>query len=105
MSLKIWEINSLKLELDMEDADVQERYENAFEKLSEEENQIKRTGKCPNSREVTAICLYGFTTEFSARERPKRFSRESPSAFQDISKFTTASSNSSNSRRTMSTQI
>lgn len=45
MSLKIWEINSLKLELDMEDADVQERYENAFEKLSEEENQIKKDGK------------------------------------------------------------
>lgn len=45
MSLKIWEINSLKLELDMEDADVQERYENAFEKMSEEENQIKKDGK------------------------------------------------------------
>lgn len=45
MSLKIWEINNLKLELDMEDADVQERYENAFEKLSEEENQIKKDGK------------------------------------------------------------
>lgn len=45
MSLKIWEINSLKLELNMEDADVQERYENAFEKLSEEENQIKKDGK------------------------------------------------------------
>lgn len=45
MSLKIWEINNLKLELDMEDADVQERYENAFEKLSEEENQVKKDGK------------------------------------------------------------
>lgn len=45
MSLKIWEINNLKLELDMEDADVQERYENAFEKMSEEENQIKKDGK------------------------------------------------------------
>lgn len=45
MSLKIWEINSLKLELNMENADVQERYENAFEKLSEEENQIKKDGK------------------------------------------------------------
>ncbi len=45
MNLKIWEINGESLELDMENADVQERYENAFEKLSEEENQIKKDGK------------------------------------------------------------
>lgn len=45
MNLKIWEINGQNLELDMENADVQERYENAFEKLSEEENQIKKDGK------------------------------------------------------------
>lgn len=45
MSLKIWDINNLKLELDMEDANVQERYENAFEKMSEEEKQVKKEGK------------------------------------------------------------
>lgn len=45
MSLKIWEINGLNLELDMEVADVQERYENAFEQMSEEEKQVKKDGK------------------------------------------------------------
>lgn len=45
MSQKTWEINGLSLELDMEDADIQERYENAFEKLSEEEKQVKKDGK------------------------------------------------------------
>ena len=45
MSLKIWDINNLKLELDMENADVQERYESAFNQMSEEEKQIKKDGK------------------------------------------------------------
>lgn len=40
MSLKIWEINNLKLELDMEDADVQERYENALKLFDDERKQI-----------------------------------------------------------------
>lgn len=45
MSQKIWEINGLSLELDLEDADCMERYENAFEKMSEEEKQIPKDGK------------------------------------------------------------
>lgn len=54
MSLKTWEINGLSLELDMEDANVQERYENAFEQMSEEEKQIKKDGK--NSEFTRAYC-------------------------------------------------
>lgn len=45
MSLKTWEINGQKFELDMEDADVQERYENAFEQMTEEEKTLKKDGK------------------------------------------------------------
>lgn len=45
MSQKTWEINGLSLELDMEDAEVQERYENAFEQMAEEEKTIKNDGK------------------------------------------------------------
>lgn len=45
MSQKIWEINGMSLELDLEDADCMERYENAFEKMSEEEKQIPKDGK------------------------------------------------------------
>lgn len=40
MSQKIWNINGAELELDMEDADVQERYENALELFDEERKQI-----------------------------------------------------------------
>lgn len=45
MSQKTWEINGLSLELDMGNADVQERYESAFEQMSKEEKQIKKDGK------------------------------------------------------------
>lgn len=45
MSQKTWEINALSLELDMEDAEVQERYENAFELFEEERKQIPKDGK------------------------------------------------------------
>lgn len=45
MSQKTWEINGLSLELDMEDAEVQERYENAFEQMAEEEKTIEKDGK------------------------------------------------------------
>ncbi len=54
MSQKIWEINGLSLELDLEDADCMERYENAFEKMSEEEKQIPKDGKA--SVRIRAYC-------------------------------------------------
>lgn len=54
MSHKIWEINGLSLELDLEDADCMERYENAFEKMSEEEKQIPKDGKA--SVRIRAYC-------------------------------------------------
>lgn len=54
MSQKIWEINGLSLELDLEDADCMERYENAFDKMSEEEKQIPKDGKA--SVRIRAYC-------------------------------------------------
>lgn len=54
MSQKIWEINGLSLELDLEDADCMERYENAFDKMSEEEKQIPKDGKA--SARIRAYC-------------------------------------------------
>lgn len=54
MSRKIWEINGLSLELDLEDADCADRYENAFEKMSEEEKQIPNDGKL--STRIRAYC-------------------------------------------------
>lgn len=45
MSQKIWEINGLSLELDLEDADCMERYENAFDEMKKEENEVPKDGK------------------------------------------------------------
>ncbi len=54
MSQKIWEINGLSLELNLEDADCMERYENAFDKMSEEEKQLPKDGK--SSVQIRAYC-------------------------------------------------
>lgn len=54
MSQKIWEINGLSLEFDLEDADCAERYENAFEKMSEEEKQVPKDGRL--STRIRAYC-------------------------------------------------
>ncbi len=54
MSQKIWEINSLSLELDLEDAECMERYENAFDKMSEEEKTVPKDGKA--SVRIRAYC-------------------------------------------------
>lgn len=45
MSQKVWEINGLSLELDLEDIETVERYEDAFEKMKSEETAIPRDGK------------------------------------------------------------
>lgn len=45
MNSKIWEINGCQLEIDIEDADVMERYENAFEMMSAEEDYVKLFSK------------------------------------------------------------
>ena len=40
MSHKIWEINGLSLELDLQDADVNERCEQAFEAMEKHEKEL-----------------------------------------------------------------
>lgn len=54
MSRKTWEINGLNLELDLEDADCMERYENAFEEMKKEENEVPKDGKA--SMRIRAYC-------------------------------------------------
>ena len=53
MSLK-WEINGLSLELDLDNADNMERYENAFELMAKEENEIPKDGR--QSERIRAYC-------------------------------------------------
>lgn len=43
--MTIWKWNDMELEIDMEDADFQEKYENAFEIMKEEEQKVKKIGK------------------------------------------------------------
>ena len=51
---KTWEINGLSLPIDLEDADVMERYENAFALMSEAEKSIPKDGKA--SERIRAYC-------------------------------------------------
>ena len=54
MSLKIWKINGLSLEIDLEDADIMERVENAFEAMKNDEDAIPKDGKA--SEQIRAYC-------------------------------------------------
>lgn len=54
MSQKIWEINGQSLELDLTDADVVERYENAFADMDSAEKLIPKDGKA--SDRIRACC-------------------------------------------------
>lgn len=54
MSHKIWEINGLSLELDLQDADTSERYEKAFEAMQNSENSLPKDGKL--SERIRAYC-------------------------------------------------
>lgn len=54
MSLKTWEINGVSLYLDLQDVETMERYESAFEKMGEEENEIPKDGK--QSVRIRAHC-------------------------------------------------
>ena len=51
---KVWEINGLSLELDLDDADVMERYEKAFDVMSAEEKALPKDGK--GSEQIRAYC-------------------------------------------------
>ena len=53
--LKVWEINGISLPLDLEDADVMERYENAFEQMSSAEKTIRVDGRA--SGRIRAYCM------------------------------------------------
>lgn len=54
MSQKVWEVNGLSLELDLDDADVMERYEKAFDIMSADEKALPKDGK--GSEQIRAYC-------------------------------------------------
>ncbi len=54
MSQKVWEINGVSLPLDLEDADVMERVEDAFDAMEQEEEQLTKDGK--QSVRIRAYC-------------------------------------------------
>lgn len=73
--MNTWEINGLSLELDLGDADVMERYENAFEEMAKEENTIPKEGRQSERIRFTASFSGIFMTEFSVKALPTRFLR------------------------------
>ena len=54
MSQKKWQINGKEFELDLTDADAVERYENAFEDMTDAEKLIPKDGKA--SERIRACC-------------------------------------------------
>ena len=52
---KSWEINGQTFPFDLEDADIMERYENAFEAMAAEEAQI--TAESKKSAQIRAYCM------------------------------------------------
>ena len=49
-----WEINGVSLTIDLQDADQMERYENAFDRMGEDEKAIPKDGKA--SARIRAYC-------------------------------------------------
>lgn len=54
-NLKAWEINGISLPLDLEDAEVMERYEKAFDSMAEAEKTIRIDGRA--SGRIRAYCM------------------------------------------------
>lgn len=52
---KVWEINGVSLPLDLEDAEVMERYETAFDAMADEEKTIRIDGRA--SGRIRAYCM------------------------------------------------
>lgn len=51
---KLWEINGISLPLDLSDADVMARYEDAFEAMKQDETDIPRGGRA--SERIRGYC-------------------------------------------------
>ena len=87
MSHKIWEINGISLELDLEDADVMERLENAFETMKNDESAVPKDGKA--SVRIRAYCAMFrnlFSNIFGSDETEKIFKGvpTNSSAYDDV---------------------
>ena len=87
MSHKIWEINGISLELDIEDADVMERLENAFETMKNDESAVPKDGKA--SVRIRAYCAMFhnlFSNIFGNDETEKIFKGvpTNSSAYDDV---------------------
>lgn len=87
MSQNIWEINGVSLELDLEDADVMERYEKAFDIMAESEKTLPKDGRA--SERIRAYCkLFAdlFDNIFGAGTSEKIFKGVpvSAAAYEDV---------------------
>ncbi len=77
---KRWEINGLSLELNLSDADVVERYENAFEKMHAAAKEIPKDGK--KSEIIRAECnvFYNFFALVFDAETADKIFKDTPTS-------------------------
>lgn len=69
---RIWKINGLELELDLEDADVFEKTMKAFEQMDEDGRNIVRQEKCQNLSRDTARFITMHLIVFSEKVQEKK---------------------------------
>ena len=103
---KVWEINGISLPLDLEDAEVMERYEKAFDDMAAEEKTIRIDGRA--SGRIRAYCMLFrnlFDTLFGTGTAEQIFAGKPMSAavheevYMDFLKFVTAQTSAANERR------
>ena len=103
---KVWEINGISLPLDLEDVEVMERYENAFDAMTSEEKTIRIDGRA--SGRIRAYCMLFrnlFDHLFGDGTAEKIFAGKPMSAavheevYMDFLKFVTAQTSAANERR------
>jgi len=80
---KIWEINGLSLELDLADADVVERYENAFEKMKAAEQAIPKDGKTSERIRATCKMFYDLFEALFGEETADKIFKDTPTSIPE----------------------
>lgn len=80
---KVWEINGLSLELDLSDADVVERYENAFDKMKTAEQAIPKDGKTSERIRATCKMFYDLFEALFDEETADKIFKDTPTSIPE----------------------
>lgn len=82
--MTIWKWNDVELEIDLEDVDFQEKYENAFDAMKEDEKRVKNIGKLSEmTRSYCDMYYHLFDNIFGEGTGEKLFGRKRNSRIVD----------------------